>query len=458
LFGDIPQGKLALLAEHSGFPRQTFGQPYLGSSFGVAVVTGPGLDMEHLTFRLIPAAAISGRVTDDQGDPVESALIEVFRSTVSGGRRQVHVYRYGYTNDIGEFRVGELGAGTYYLAVSGQPWYSGDAVSGTLAKRAYGLTYYPGTTDASAASGMTLKPGQEFTANIEVRTVNGVSVSVNLTDGTGVLHGSLNTKGIESREIYFRQGQGSGPVIVFTGVPSGEYRLIVASDTKPGEVMMKEIEAGTSDINLPFEPTGMPSVSGTVETDRGDASALHGAYLRFYDQETGHGGTTALGSDGSFSTPAQPGHYNISIGGVKSLTMEGFTVDGSPATDGVLDIEQPVPRELKIRATFSSARVEGHLYRDGRLFSGALVLLAPARDTGNPMDVRAYETDADGSFDFIAIRPGSYVLIAVEGGMELEYANPAILAPLRAHGLTIELARDETLHESLEIPSPAQTR
>jgi len=457
-FSAVPQGKLALLGEHSGFPQQSLSQPAGSSGFGVAIITGPGLDMEHLIFRLIPGAAISGRVVDDQGDPVQSALIEVFRSAVSGGQRQVRIYRYGYSNDIGEFRVGDLGPGTYYLAVSGQPWYSSAGTGVALAKRTYPLTYYPGTSDASAASGLVLKPGQELTANLEVRTISGVTVSVALGEVTGTLHGALNTTGIEGREIYFRQSQAGGPAIVFTGVPPGEYRLIAGSDTKPGEVMMKEIEVGTSDLELQFEPTGMPRITGTVETDAYDASTLRGAYIRFYDKETGRGGTTALAPDGSFSTPARPGHYSVSLGGVKNLSMEGFTVDGSPAADGILDLNQPVPRELKIRATFSSARVQGHLYRNGRLLPGELVLLAPARDTGNPFDIHAYETDADGSFDFPAIRPGSYVLIAVEDGMDLEYANPAVLAPLRAHGMPIELARDETLHERLEVPASAPAK
>jgi hypothetical protein len=461
-FKAVSEGEFELNAEHSGFPHQMFGQKTLGDGFASAVITGPGLDMEHLVFQLIPASAISGRVVDDQGDPVQKATVELFRSSVQAGRRRVAMYRYAYTDDIGEFRTSGLGAGTFYLAVMGQPWYTspetgellplrGGRPGNILAKSAYPATYYPDATDPRAASAVVLKPGQEFVANVEVRTVSGVQVAATLQGATGKTRVAMTTSGIEGNEILFRVSEQDGPVAVFRGVAPGPYRVMAGVIGRPNELGMKDIEVGSSDLDVQIDPGGTPRVTGKVEVDGGEADALSGAYIRFYDAEKNSGGMVPLRPDGSFIWPVPSGHYSVSIGGVKNLSLQGITVDGAAAPEAVLDIEAPVPRELKIRATLSSARVQGHVYRDSAVVSGAMVVLAPASEPSNPFDFHAYQTDADGSFDFHAVRPGRYVLIAVEDGTELEYANPAVLAPLRAKGTSIELAADETLHERVEI-------
>jgi hypothetical protein len=374
----------------------------------------------------------------------------------------VVLHRYSYTDDIGQFRFSGLGAGSFYLAVAGQPWY-GSLETGrapapragqrgnTLASNAYPITYYPDTTDPRAASAVVLKPGQEFVANFEVRTASGVQVTATLEGATEKVRVAMSTPGIGGNDIFLRLSAEGGPVAVFNGIVPGHYRLVASADAQPGQVGTKDIEVGSSDLDVRLDPGATPRVVGKVELDGGEADALRGAYVNLYDTEKNRSGALPLLPDGSFTAPVPPGHYSVSIGGIKDLSLQGLAVDGAASPEAVLDIEAPVPREVKIRATFSSARVQGHVFRDGALVSGALVVLAPASEPSNMFDFHTYQTDADGSFDFRAVRPGSYVLIAVEDGTDLEYANPAVLAPLRAKGTRIELAPEVTLHERVEI-------
>ena len=466
-FNDITRGEFDLTAERTGFPRQSLGQKRLGGGFGSAVITGPGLDMEHLVFQLVPASAISGRVTDDQGDPVQHAMVELFRSSVVSGRRRVAIYSYTNTDDVGDFRFSGLGAGSYYLAVSGQPWYGsrneilprlpkrqGEKGRNAPAKAAYPLTYYPDATDPRAASTVVLKPGQESVANIAVQTTTGVHVSVALQEATGKVWAALTTPGLEGNDVFLRVNNEVGPAVVFGAITPGRYKVVASSEARPAEVEMKEVEVGDSDVEVQLEPGGTPRVEGKVELDSGVADALRGAYVQFWDPEKNRGSAAPLSPDGSFSMRLAQGRYGVSIGGVKNLSLRELSVDGAPSREAAVDIEQPVTREMKIRATFSSARVQGHVYRGDAVIVGAMVVLVPSAESGNPFDVHAYQTDADGSFDFQAVRPGRYVLLAVEDGTELEYANAAVLAPLRAKGTSIELAPQETLHERIEVIVP----
>src|SRR5207247_9064840 len=65
---------------------------------------------------LFHGGAISGRVVDSHGEPVELANVQVMRVPRSGGGRPA-MRSGGVTNDLGEFRVPRLEAGKYLLLV-----------------------------------------------------------------------------------------------------------------------------------------------------------------------------------------------------------------------------------------------------------------------------------------------------------------------------------------------------
>jgi carboxypeptidase family protein len=68
------------------------------------------------TMSLFRGGAISGRVVDSHGEPVELANVQVIRVSRSGRGRPA-VRSGGVTNDLGEFRVPRLEPGNYLLRV-----------------------------------------------------------------------------------------------------------------------------------------------------------------------------------------------------------------------------------------------------------------------------------------------------------------------------------------------------
>src|SRR5690242_19792699 len=56
-FDNLPSGKYSLAADRRGYPGQAFD---FHENYASAIVTGNGLDSEHLVFQLKPAGSIRG--------------------------------------------------------------------------------------------------------------------------------------------------------------------------------------------------------------------------------------------------------------------------------------------------------------------------------------------------------------------------------------------------------------
>src|SRR6266446_3111283 len=120
-FAGVPPGKYVLSARRRGYFPQMYQQH---ESFTTAIIVGPGLDTENLTFRLHPAASVSGDVRDEFDDPIRHAQVMLFRENLIGGTRRTSVIRQVTTDDLGHYRFGHLAPGTYFVSVSAQPWYA----------------------------------------------------------------------------------------------------------------------------------------------------------------------------------------------------------------------------------------------------------------------------------------------------------------------------------------------
>jgi hypothetical protein len=75
--------------------------------------------MGDLLFRLQSGGVISGRVTDENGDPFPHVEVQVLkRSSVHGSIRISRDELPADTNDLGEYRVFDLTPGRYYAVAN----------------------------------------------------------------------------------------------------------------------------------------------------------------------------------------------------------------------------------------------------------------------------------------------------------------------------------------------------
>src|SRR5438046_6363888 len=71
-----------------------------------------------IRMQLVPEGVIWGTLVDDDGLPVDKASLEVYYRNEVGQFAQLANASHKQSNDLGEFRINALPAGTYYLRIA----------------------------------------------------------------------------------------------------------------------------------------------------------------------------------------------------------------------------------------------------------------------------------------------------------------------------------------------------
>jgi hypothetical protein len=119
----------------------------------------------------MPPAAISGRITDEDGEPWTHAHITVSRCVWESGKRRLQAFDSAEVNDAGDFRIGHLPPGRYYLSAEPDAYW--EKRNRAASAPQLQPTWYPSSLDSSSATPVLLLPGQEYTgAEIRLRRSN----------------------------------------------------------------------------------------------------------------------------------------------------------------------------------------------------------------------------------------------------------------------------------------------
>lgn len=448
-------------AERPGLPGQAFGTASIYFGFGIAIVTGPDQDTGALNFRLAPPSAITGRVVDEAGDPVENASVQLLISAVQGGRKSVRSFGWRYTNDQGEYRFGHLPAGEFYLAVTGKPWYAASSglpeqsAAGTqnVSHAAFAPAYYADAGDARSASALILKSGQEAEANFTLYPKAGSTLTVTCgTCGSRRMRLDVTSEGIletpSSQRVVMFYGRTAVP-----GVPPGHYQVTVRSeDTTHPITATSEVDVTDGDVNVSVAAKEAPVVSGTVALPDGDATVLPHLIIGLISEPPGLGSyAREVAADGTFQVPvAVPGFYRLRTGGAPGVFASQVMVEDGPATEGLIRVGSENVR-VHVVASSGAGEAKGLVTRGGRPAAGVLVVLSPSTLPSDPVLYYGFLTDSDGSFDFTALRPGEYRLFTVDDE-QFEYANPAAVKPHMADGLAVRVEPHGQVERNIELP------
>jgi Carboxypeptidase regulatory-like domain len=163
---NVPAGRYKLSVSRNGYVTEEYGQKK-PSDPGAAFTLAAGENRQDLVFKLIPAAVISGRVFDEDGEPLPRAAVMALREVYDEGRRTLATRGWAQTDDLGQFRLFGLAPGRYYVSATEPGWgqVNGDREFSAAPKqeteRAYTKTYYPGSVDPAKASVVTVKEGEE---------------------------------------------------------------------------------------------------------------------------------------------------------------------------------------------------------------------------------------------------------------------------------------------------------
>jgi len=224
-FDKVPMGPINLMTDKAAYVSATFPDSRR-SMRRPSVFLAEGQKLEGVTVSMWRGSAISGRVVDPYGDPIEGVMLSAIRVPTSGRAGARPMTRGGQSaNDIGEFRIGRLEPGSYYVLATPQPFNSfgprgrGDDEEGP----ALGRTYYPGVASLEQAQPITLEKGQSV-AGIELTlletTLTRVTGMVVDRKGEAVSGGSINARLSSSSAGSMSWSQGGGQI-----QPDGTFEL-----------------------------------------------------------------------------------------------------------------------------------------------------------------------------------------------------------------------------------------
>src|SRR5262245_35841171 len=111
---DLPAGRYTLTVSKSGFISLSYGQRRPLQA-GTPLQLGDGEQMKGVEFRLPRGGVISGRIMDEDGEPVPGAMVRVMRYQYLQGDRRLTPAGNGQTDDRGQYRVWGLMPGDYYV-------------------------------------------------------------------------------------------------------------------------------------------------------------------------------------------------------------------------------------------------------------------------------------------------------------------------------------------------------
>lgn len=461
---DLPAGRWTITASKGGFVTQQFGQRHPFESVEPIDLA----DAQRFTanFTLSRGSVITGRVSDEFGDPITGARVQVLRSQVQQGRRRLTPIANGaQTDDTGSFRVFGLAPGEYYIAAALQA-APADSSDNPVS---YAPTYYPGTANVADAQRIALTLGTEQSGvNFVLQPVRAVRVSGTVVDSNGApAQAVLNlTPSGFGDEGGLRMGnparvQQDGTFTILNVVP-GEYILTAmgrSSGNATPEVAAISITVGNDDLAGLAVATGKGgSIRGTVVADNNGKVPTTNIQVSVQALRQTPGGFQPRAQVSSTATFELNGLIGAQVLRVERLpegwTLKAIRANGRDITDTALEFRGSESANVQVVLTDRISEVSGTVKANGQPVTAASVVLFPddpAQWAFPSRRVRMVRADQTGVFRARSLPPGGYLAFAVDYLEQGEFQDPAFLERMKGRATAFSLSDGENKNLDLTI-------
>jgi hypothetical protein len=472
---ELGPGSYRLWVEREGFARQSYGSG-VPEGTGSVLTVAPGQELHDIAFRITPLGALSGRVLDQDGDPLQGVGIQVFRVSYASGMRQLIPVAGASSNDRGEYRCYDLPAGRYFVLATpkGSP-LSHPMEAGALVPEvqdAYVPLYYPGVVELESASVVPVPEGGDIQQidfrlqSIRATTLRGrVSSPVKFDSNQIQVILAHNDHGFAS---YIDRA--TAVVDPATGkfeirrVAPGSY-FLVASQLIKGEVFSArvpiEITVGVQPEELPIHVVPAVEAHGTVLMDDGSAVPAN-LFVRLLPAEgllPGPAPAAAVNSDGSIRlSGVLPGTWILSVEHLpEGIWIKNISFGDIRSTGGQLNLPPGARGPLRVVLAANGGQLTGIVGEEGQPQQATVVLVPMETELRpSPHAYRFTGTDSRGAFIFKGVRPGAYRLFAFESIAPFAWMDPGILNAVEELGQELVVNENERLTRQLKpIPYDA---
>jgi hypothetical protein len=474
-FSGLPAGKYSLTGAKRGFIAAGYDQH---DQFSTAIVTGAGLDTESLLLRLAPDAVIAGKVLDEANDPVRHATVTLYINDHSSGVDQVRQFRSAQTNDLGEYELTPLQPGTYYLSAHATPWYavhpraelpaSESAGQGETAQSvdpsldvAYPVTYYPDVVESDDAVPIPIRGGERVEADLHLNPVPSLRLLFRVpNDGTDRFLVPQLSQSVFDGSTYVQttaRGSGAPGVMEVTGVPAGRYNVSLHGPGPTLQMNGVELTKDGEEIDASKgEASGSVKFSVQIQGETKFPEHLgvglrSGSRVNAFSQGFDTKGEAQLGD-------VAAGKYEVVVWGPgKRYSVAHMSAEGAQVSGHTLSVAAGSSASVALTVVTGSAEVQGTATRAGKGFAGAMVVLVPKNPEADRDLFRRDQSDLDGTFLLRDIVPGSYTLLAIENGWDLDWSQPGVIAAYLKRGRKIDVGNQSggpmNVAEAIEVQS-----
>jgi hypothetical protein len=431
-FTGVTPGTYFLRAERSGFIPAQYGSRGRGAP-GVQLTVRAGQELTGLRIEMTPQAVISGRVFDEEGEPMPNVMVMAIHadSAQSAPRRAGRGFTgfggQAQTDDRGQFRLHNLAPGKYILQVTPGRWGGAPVMGPTNEsgeEMGYVNTYYPGVTDVAQATKLSAEAGAEISGmDVRLKRLRVFRVRGQVLDPLGQpaknYFVSIMPKGIFFGPLVAQQfyPMPNGGFEIRNLVP-GSYRVLVRSNMASGDGLSYtgELEMGPQDVEglilrlqTPVSVKGSVSQPAEQKLDLTSMRVMLQGDVPFMQRT----GPPLVKDDGTFEVEnVPPGKYRLNLNVPTGGYIESIHYGDLDVTAGEFEVTStPAPVRVVVRP--GGATVSGVLLHDGKPAAGLVYLIPADPARRSQQSVRSAVPDQTGAFTLNNLRPGDYLAYAL---------------------------------------------
>ncbi len=464
-FTGLAPGAYRLFADRNGFKSRYWGGKGR-SSQGQVLRLGPGEKRDDISFSLVPLSVITGKVVDEDGDPVPNVHVQALVPVYSPSGRELQPQSNAYTDDLGEYRLHSLEPRKYFLKADPR-----SETHGRSARQALVGAYYPGSPDETGAAPVELIPGQQL---------NGVDFSLHMghlilvsgrvftpPGATNLLVARSQYSGSLSSTTSFDPSDPAGR-FTWRGMAPGDY--VFSASCMVADQQYRAylpVTVGSTDTeNLELRPAPPVDVTGRVRFEGPASDKLASAAIVLH-AKLGHSQSMArIQSDGTFASRGLAQDlYLLSLNTTADAFLKEVRWGNLNVLESGLDLSAGTSAsDVKIVVSTAVGALDGTVQSDKQeALAGATVALRS--DSASPDDDPRYDsrfkgakTGPDGKFHITGITPGRYRLMAWEDvDPSSARFDPQFVPQFASKGQLVEIAEGD--HKSVTVlvtPAPEE--